>query len=160
MCCCLFCQALGTFTSKINDNQCRPQAVQWAEVWTLEPVLSRGLKCGPNFISVTFYPSFLFFFLFLLTWLGCIKGSAASRLREVLLPLCCALWGLTWSTASRCGVLGTGETWTCWSASRQGPQKGSKGWNTSPTRTGWESWDCSAWRREGSRETQVWPFSP
>ena len=25
--------------------------------------------------------------------------------------------------ASRCGVLSTGETWTCWSVSREGPQK-------------------------------------
>jgi len=29
----------------------------------------------------------------------------------------------------------------------------SKGWSTSPTRKGWESWGCSAWRREGCRET-------
>jgi len=24
-----------------------------------------------------------------------------------------------------------------------------QGWSTSPVRTGWESWGCSAWRREG-----------
>ena len=27
-----------------------------------------------------------------------------------------------------------------------------KGWSTSPVRTGWESWGCSAWRRQGSGE--------
>ena len=42
---------------------------------------------------------------------------------------------LTWSTVSRCGVFSTGQTWTCWSASRGGPQKLSKGWNTSHTGT-------------------------
>jgi len=30
-------------------------------------------------------------------------------------------WGdLTWSTASRCGVLSAREIWTCWSAIREG----------------------------------------
>jgi len=42
--------------------------------------------------------------------------------------------GLTCSAESRCGVLSTGETWTCWSTSRAGRQKWSKSWNTSPTR--------------------------
>jgi len=68
-------------------------------------------------------------------------------------------WDLTWSNASRCGVLSAEGTWSCWSVSRGGPQKWSKGWNTSPTRTGWESWNCSSWRREGSKVTWVRPFS-
>ena len=62
-------------------------------------------------------------------------------------PSALCWWGLIWSTASRCGALCTGETWTCYSVSRGGLQKGSKGWNTSPMRTDWESWGCSAWRR-------------
>jgi len=53
-------------------------------------------------------------------------------------------WGLTWSTGSRCGVFSTGETLTCWSVSRRETQKRSKGWNTSPLRTGWESWGYAA----------------
>ena len=36
--------------------------------------------------------------------------------------------------------------WTCWTTFRGGPQKWSKEWNTSTTRTGWESWG-SVWRR-------------
>jgi len=28
-----------------------------------------------------------------------------------------------------------------------------KGWNTSPMKRGWESWGCSAWRRQGSEKT-------
>ena len=33
------------------------------------------------------------------------------------------------------------------------PWRWSEGWSTSPMKTGWESWGCSAWRREGSGET-------
>jgi len=36
--------------------------------------------------------------------LGCTKSSVASRVTEVILLHCSVLWGLTWSTASRCGV--------------------------------------------------------
>ena len=32
-------------------------------------------------------------------------------------------------------------------------------WSTSPVRTGWENWACSACRRQGSGETWEWPFS-
>lgn len=42
-----------------------------------------------------------------------------------------------------------------WSRSRGRPQIWSEGWRTSPTKTGWESWDCSAWRRDGSGETSL-----
>lgn len=38
---------------------------------------------------------------------------------------------------------------TCLSKSRGGPKIWSKGWSTSPIRTGWDSWDCSAWRCSG-----------
>jgi len=39
-------------------------------------------------------------------------------------PVC--RWDLRWSTASGYGVFITGETWTCWSATRGWPQKRSK----------------------------------
>jgi len=70
--------------------------------------------------------------------LGCIQSSMASREREWSCPSVLCFWALACSTASSCGVLSTGETWSCWSASRGWPQKWSKGKNTSPTRTGWE----------------------
>ena len=54
-------------------------------------------------------------------------------------PSALCWWDLTWSTVSRWGVISTGETWTWPSASRAGPLTFSKGWNTSPTRTG--LWD-------------------
>lgn len=31
--------------------------------------------------------------------------------------------------------------------SREGPWRGSEGWNISPVKTGWETWVCPAWRR-------------
>ena len=52
-------------------------------------------------------------------------------------------WGHAWSTVSSSGILRTREThriqWRWW-----------RDWSISPMRTGWESWDCSAQRREGS----------
>ena len=39
-----------------------------------------------------------------------------------------------------------------------GPRRWSEGWSTSPMKTGWRTWGCSAWRREGSRETSLQPF--
>ena len=57
------------------------------------------------------------------------------------------------------GALSTVKTWTCWSRSREWPQKCSEGWNTSPVRKGLDSWGCSAWRREGSRDASLCPFS-
>jgi len=46
-----------------------------------------------------------------------------------------------------------------WGQVQRRPQKWSEGWSTSPTRTGLNSWGCSAWRREGSRETLQQPSS-
>lgn len=42
-------------------------------------------------------------------------------------------------------------TWKCWSKSREG-HKVAENWSSSPLQTGWESWGCSAWQREGSME--------
>ena len=62
-------------------------------------------------------------------------------------------WDPTWSTASSSGAPNIRRTWTCWNGSRGGPQRWSEGWSTSPPRTGWGSWGCSAWGREGSGVT-------
>jgi len=42
-----------------------------------------------------------------------------------------------------------------WRGSRGGPQRWSEGWSASPMRTGRGSWACSAWRREGFKETSL-----
>ena len=64
-----------------------------------------------------------------------------------------------YSPASSSGALSTGGTWTCWSRSRRGSQQQSEGWNASPTTKDWDSWGCSACRREGCGETLQQPFS-
>ena len=48
---------------------------------------------------------------------------------------------------SSSGLVSTRETWTYWRESNKGPPRWWRDWSTSPVRRGWESWDCSAWRR-------------
>jgi len=84
-----------------------------------------------------------------ISWAELKEAQAAGRGKWSLSSTLC-WWDLTMTTLSSCRVLSTGEIWTCWSTSREGPQKWSKAWNISPTRAGWESWGCSAWRKEGS----------
>jgi len=64
-------------------------------------------------------------------------------------PFTLLSWDPTWSPASCSGDPNKRRTWMCWSRCRGGPRRWSEGWSTSPTRTGWGSWGCSAWRREG-----------
>ena len=69
-------------------------------------------------------------------------------------------WDPTWSPASSSGALSTGKTWTCWVGPEEDVHKNEpEGWNTSPVRKGWESCDCSSWRREGSWKTFSQPSS-
>jgi len=52
-----------------------------------------------------------------------------------------------------CPVLGSPvqtDTWTYWKESSEGPQRWWRDKGISPMRKGWRSWDCSAWRTEGS----------
>ena len=73
-----------------------------------------------------------------------------NRLREWFCPCILFLWEPTLSTASSSGASNTRRRWGCWCGSKGGQQRWSEGWSTSPVRTGWESWDSSAWRQEGS----------
>lgn len=54
--------------------------------------------------------------------LDCVKRSVTSRFALLL-------WDPTWHTESRSGTL---STWISWSRSREGQQKWSNGWHTSP----------------------------
>ena len=65
-------------------------------------------------------------------------------------------WDSTWSKSSCCEAR---NIRTCWIESRGQSWRWAEGWSRSPVRNDWESWACPAWRREGSRETLLWPFS-
>ena len=90
-------------------------------------------------------------------YLHCIKKGVAIREREVIVPSGLSLWGLTCSYVSRPGASNKKKMWRCWSRSRGGPQRWSECWSTSPTKKGWGSWACSAWRRESFREISAYP---
>ena len=61
-----------------------------------------------------------------------------------------------WSPASSSGAPSTGQTCTCWRRCRGGHKKGQRAgapllWGKA------ESWGFSAWRRDGCKETLLWP---
>lgn len=64
------------------------------------------------------------------------------------------LWDPTRNTASNSDVFSTGMTFTCWSESGE-PWRWLEGGSISSVRKVWESWSCTACRREHSGETSL-----
>lgn len=67
-------------------------------------------------------------------------------------PLLLSLsWRPAWSSTLGSGPCTLRRTWTCWSEFKGGSlrwsESWSKGWTTSPVKTGWWIWCYSAWRR-------------
>jgi len=75
---------------------------------------------------------------------------------EVILPLCSALVDPAWSTASSYGALSTGKTWTCGIGSRGGPENDQRAGAPLLMK---KNECCSAWRKEGSGDSLLQPFS-
>lgn len=78
--------------------------------------------------------------------LGCIRKSIANRPRKLILPLYSAPMKQIWSSVlgslrqeSR-GHTGASPAKSWWL----------RAWSIRYTRRGWESWECSVWRRESS----------
>lgn len=91
-----------------------------------------------------------------ISWTSSKEGWPAERRRWLALSTL-PLWGLICSTLSRPEALSSRKTYSCWSGCRREPQGWSECWNTSPLMTSWKCWFYSARRREGFRETSLWP---
>ena len=59
---------------------------------------------------------------------------------------------------SKPGAFSTGRMRSYWRESREGPPRWSKGWSTSPMKTGWGSWACLEKRRLQGDLTVVFEF--
>lgn len=66
------------------------------------------------------------------------------------LSLISALERHIWSAVSSHGFPSTGEMWAYWSESREGQQRSLRDWSICCMKRGQKSWECSAWRGEGS----------
>lgn len=84
--------------------------------------------------------------------LGCIQRNAASRLKEVILPLYSAVRLLLECCIQLCCPT-IRRTLNCGSKSRRESWSWEEDWSTSLTKTGRGSCGCWAWRREGCVET-------
>ena len=86
-------------------------------------------------------------------------SSMTIRSREVILPLCSTLMRPHLESCIQLCSPHPRKDMELLERAHWRSQNWSEGWNPSPRRKGWESWDCSVWRREGSGETLLQPFS-
>ena len=86
--------------------------------------------------------------------LGCIKNSVASRSREVIPPSVLPCWGHIWTAVFSSELLSSKKQGTTGESPAE-DSKGDEGSGTSPVRAHWETWGCSAWRRDLKCRSQV-----
>lgn len=81
-----------------------------------------------------------------------LHKSIFNKSKKVILPICTAVVRDSLKAESSSGIPTPRERWTCRSKSSKGPQRWWRDWNIFHMKKSWDSWDCSAWRREGSGE--------
>ena len=102
---------------------------------------------------------FFFFFFFCNCILGCMtRRGVAMRLNRWLFPSVLPSWGPIWSTVPRPGACSTGKSGAVGVCPEEGHKDDQRA-EAPPMKKNWGGWACLVWRREGSRETSLQPFS-
>ena len=89
--------------------------------------------------------------------LGCIKRSMTIR-SGGLSPSTLLSLRPSWSTEFSYRAPRIKSTWTHWSESRGEPQSLSGAWSTYLMKRGWDSWDCSPWKRDEAGKSHSSPL--
>ena len=80
---------------------------------------------------------------------GALRGGWAAGQGRFSSPSALPWWGPICTTVSSAGLPSSRKMRSYWRESSRGLQGWRGDWSIPPTRKGWGSWACLAWRREG-----------